>query len=394
MPLHSTVLDCSRTIDKPLFCLIPAQTNPDQKTFTVYDITPKGRRSYSEETAIVLPVPVSLREVEQIEEERRAKRTLSQTGHAGMQQPDTTIPRTTAFGKWQSYLGVLRKRGDAQRIRELCTLLERIDAWRSDMASRYRMAPAAVMEEHLSIKIAYATATLPLGVSGMDRGALKSAGVRHAGLDDLVKVLSDWTVETNGKEVGTEQEPHFSGDTGGSGAMVFAGDGYYRPLSEWRHAVYKPNRSTGKAVWESSYERVVAGEHVQTIAINPANGRPIQVATVVGHVLDGLVLGKPVPLVRLARAIVPPTRKQWEELQKCEELTGMDCAGDPATSGANGEVFRMSDFLLPLMGAAFAMKDPKDRTEEERAKFSSWCEKLRYYMAFRRSQYIPVFENT
>ena len=45
------------------------------------------------------------------------------------------------------------------------------------MALVYYMAPVSVMEEHLFIKISHASATLLLGVYGMDQGSLNSAGV-------------------------------------------------------------------------------------------------------------------------------------------------------------------------------------------------------------------------
>ena len=79
------------------------------------------------------------------------------------------------------------------------------------------------------------------------------------------------------------------------------------------------------------------------VPINLDNGRPIQVAIFVRHILNSLVLGKILPLRRLARSILYPTIKQWEELHKREELTGMYCSGKLATSGENGEVHRMSD---------------------------------------------------
>ena len=108
--------------------------------------------------------------------------------------------------------------------------------------------------------------------------------------------------------------------------------------------------------------------------------------------MDGLLHGRPVPLKKLAAVVPPPNKEEWNELRRCEDLTGLDVEGDPSTSGTNGEAFRMTDFLAPLMGAAFLAKDFKERTEEERAKFNHWCSKLNWYLALRRSKYQPTFE--
>lgn len=64
---------------------------------------------------------------------------------------------------------------------------------------------------------------------------------------------------------------------------------------------------------------------------------------------------------------------------------------DPTTSGPNSEHFSMKDFLIPLMGNAFALKDYKDRTPEESTKWSKWCGRLKWYLAMLRVGYEPSF---
>ena len=62
------------------------------------------------------------------------------------------------------------------------------------MAEKYRMAPASVMEEHLLVKVAYATASLRVGK--MDKDALIAAGVRSSGIDELTSVLGEWAKDS------------------------------------------------------------------------------------------------------------------------------------------------------------------------------------------------------
>ena len=155
--------------------------------------------------------------------------------------------------------------------------------------------------------------------------------------------------------------------------------------------VYKPNKKTGKATWELSYDRFNSGEHPQTIAMTQTSGKPIQVATVVGHLLEGLVQGRPIDFQRLATSEPPPTKSEWDELVRCSVETGLDVTDDPATSGVNSERFAMKDFLVPIMGNEFALKDYKERTLEESSLWNKWCTCLKWYQALKRVGYEPSF---
>ena len=64
---------------------------------------------------------------------------------------------------------------------------------------------------------------------------------------------------------------------------------------------------------------------------------------------------------------------------------------DPATAGRDHGAFMMKDFLQPVMGEAFTLKDHKDRSPEESAKWNKWCGLLKYYLALRRVGYQPSF---
>ena len=260
-----------------------------------------------------------------------------------------------------------------------CSFTQRIEAWRMDMAERYRMAPASVMEEHLLVKIAYATASLRSGTK-MDKDALVAAGVRSNGIDELTEVLGEWLNAT--KPLALCGSDKADGDE--NAPMYFEPGKQFKPANPWEFAVYKPNKKTGKAVWELSYDRFVEGTHPQTIAMTQKSGRPIQAATVVGHLLDALTQGRSVDLDRLASVEPPPKKSEWDELVRCSVETGMDVTGEPEMSGARQQRFVMKDFLVPILGNEFALKDYKERTVEESAQFSKWCNHLKWYMALLR----------
>ncbi len=338
---------------------------------------------------IILPVPTSVRELEKAEAEKRrqALADLESKGVDLEQIPDDEKDSgegecITALKIWYNYIASLESRGKSDLVNELDDLKIRIEAWRMDMAERYRMAPAAVLEEHLLVKIAYAAATCN---NKMDKEALIAAGVRSNGIDELTSVLGEWVDEHAKASAKSDGETNDAPMTFKVGELVKAS-------KPWRHAVYKPNKKTGKAVWELSYDKFVDGTHPQTIAMTQASGRPIQVATVAGHLLDALEQGRAVDLHRLSSVSPPPTRTEWDQLARCEVETCINVTDDPATA-AGGERFTMGNFLMPIMGSAFASKDYKERTPEESEKFSKWCKLLKYYLALRRSGVEPSFGN-
>lgn len=362
-----------------------------------YDLTEKGRSSLQHNEPIILPVPASLRELEQKMEEamKKALVDLKACGADVDQIPKKEIDEgdgevMRSLKTWYGYLELLRRSEKLDRIDQLDDLKLRIEGWRSDMAVRYRMALSDVMPEHLLVKVAYTVASLGNGAR-LEKKALLSVGLRSGGVDDLVTELESWMKETN-----ETNEPGCGDKTSAlsnhqNNKMLFANE-RFQPEKVWEYASHKQNKKTGLYAWESSSQRFAAGEHPQAIAMSPANGRPIQVATVVGHILDGLMMGRPVNLKSLADLVRIPTKSEWDTLCRAEAETGIDVTGDPATSGAGGECFRMSDLLVPVFGNVFFSKDYKERTTSEQADFSDWCSVLKWYMALRRIGYIPKFQ--
>ena len=98
----------------------------------------------------------------------------------------------------------------------------------------------------------------------------------------------------------------------------------FQAANLWRFAVYKPNKKTGTASWELSYDQFAKGKPRQTIAMTQTSGKPIQLATVVGHIFDGLVQCRLVDLHRLSLADPPPTKGEWQDHERCCVDTAID----------------------------------------------------------------------
>lgn len=368
-------------------------------TYTVYSLTSKGSSSVWDETVqIVLPVPDSIREAERQQEMRR-QRVLQQLEAKGIKRE--SLPQQEvetgdgdvirAYSKWNSYLDGQTKTNRAnneERVKQLEELLSTIQTWRSNTAVQSRMAPGDVLAEHTLVAIAYTAATLPATIS-IEKSSLIAAGARSRELDSLVTALNDWRA----KHVKVKLDDAASSNTGVAHSLPMKTSNMTSvTATKWPYSVYKPQKKTGLATWEPSYNRfMMNGEDPQAIAMSPANGRPIQVNTVIGHIFEGMVQGRPVDLERLARYSTPPNQEQWNELERAEVQQAMSVSGDPTISGKEGGKFTMTDILAPIMGEAFVETPREDRTPEDIEKFSLWCEKLKWYMHMKRANIEPQF---
>ena len=252
-----------------------AEVKGFKRTWTTYSLTQKGESAWrSSSSPILLPVSESIRQVERAEEEKRQK-VLAQLEENGIKRdklPQDEVEKgdgevIRAYSKWYTYLENLKKADRNERVSQLESLLSIIENWRSETAVKQRMAPASVLAEHLLVSIAYTTATMPPGMK-LDAESLVASGVRTKEIGALVTKLGQWVDEV--------QPAPVSGSAAAGSAMVLS---EVQPSSSWQFAVYKPQKKTGLATWESSYVRFSKGESPQTIAMSPANGRPIQVKT-------------------------------------------------------------------------------------------------------------------
>ena len=366
--------------------------NGFDRSWTCFKLSQLGHHALNNTgLSIVLTVPESIREAERQQEMKRQRvlQKLEERGVKVDQLPQEEVEQgdgevIRAYTKWHNYIATQEKNGNLERTAQLEELILLVQEWRSNAAVQFRMAPSSVLPEHILYSITYAAATLPRGIR-VDKCALVSAGARARELDSLADILNDWAERYRPR---SEEAALSQSKT--DAAMVFP-VGPVKPTLKWAYAVYKPNKKTGLASWESSYQRFENGESPQAIAMSPANGKPIQVATVVSHIQAGFELGYEVDLHRLASYSMLPTKGQWVQLEQAEEGKEINVVGDPTISGADGDTFTLTDLLRPIMGDEFSDTPYQERSEEGREKFSSWCQLAKWYMLLKRTGMTPKF---
>ena len=163
--------------------------------------------------------------------------------------------------------------------------------------------------------------------------------------------------------------------------------GILEPTKPWPYARYKPQKKTGKAVWEWSYDRFAQGESIPTIAMSPSNGRqPIQTKTVVGHLLDAILHGHTIDLRPLSDYMPAPTRNQWQQLDAA--CANMNVTGDP---DSEDNKLTLTDCIRPIIGDRLADLPFQERTEDEKVLLGQWFDALKWYITLRRLGCEPTF---
>ena len=241
-----------------------------KRSWTVYNVGDSGRRILYENGPIMLPVPDSLREVER-QEKARKEMVLKKLEERGvsletlpseeLEMGDGEVIR--AYTKWNNYVSLQEKLERHDRCAQLEELLSFVQEWRSNAAVQYSMAPATVLPEHVMLSVTYAVATYPPGVK-VAKSDLVAAGARTRELDSLVDIMNSWIDRYNTAKQPAE-ETNTSNETDDL-PMSFPQSGPVE-ATKWEFAVYKPQKKSGKAKWESSYDRFQAGESPQAIAM-------------------------------------------------------------------------------------------------------------------------------
>jgi len=378
------------------------------RTWTVFALTSLGRQVLQNvHQPIMLPVPQSVRDTERQAEIDR-QRILEQLQEAGIEL--STLPEKEleegdgeviqAYLKWNRRLEGLTKANKTERLQQVEELLKIIQSWRSRAATTLQVAPVNILAEHLVYSIAYSAQSLPTGMKLSTRD-LEEIGARNQMIPVLVSDINDWLVKY--ATTGTTADHSSSSSTterDGDWFLTFP-SGPIKPAMKWPFAIYRPNKKTGLASWESSYNRFSNnGESPMTIAMAPISttnssvGKPLAVTTVIGHIQEALIQGRPVDLQRLSSFVSAtlPSKAQWSRLEEAETEMQMSVVGDPTTSGVGGGPYTMKDLLQPIMGQALSDKTYDQRTPDEQQAYTTWFQLLQWYQLLKRAGIDPTFE--
>ena len=156
------------------------------RSYTEYAMAPSGRYLQQHGGKCMLPVPASVREAEQ-EAKRKLREAMLKLQAAGV-DISSLPPEEQRLGKGEVIDAYTHFHAAVEHALSYCPakaeamlqLKERISTWRLEVAAKQRMAPAAVLAEHLVVKIAYAASRGPLSSD-----ALKAVGVRAAPVQEL-----------------------------------------------------------------------------------------------------------------------------------------------------------------------------------------------------------------
>eukprot|EP00928_Gymnodinium_smaydae_P030738 TRINITY_DN22775_c0_g1_i1.p1 TRINITY_DN22775_c0_g1~~TRINITY_DN22775_c0_g1_i1.p1 ORF type:complete len:942 (+),score=219.95 TRINITY_DN22775_c0_g1_i1:70-2826(+) len=339
---------------------------------------------------VKLPAPQALLEQERLRAQK-AKALREEVAQAGVdvsQLPAEELeagdgPTLRMATAWTRMLKHYRsKESTTARADALEKMLEAIHAWRSKVALELKLSPHHVLSDHIARGVAY---NRPRSLE-----SLIQCGVRVKA-EELLALVTEHAASVDpsaGAEAGSETAAA-AADGGKTGAGEGEGEILALPEGDfcgkkWEHAVYKCGAKGKPPSWELSYKRFQSGEHPEAIAMKQET-KPIQTATVVGHLLEALLQGRPVNLRRALDAKELPSRQTWEKLEKACAVGGVNIQAPPSE-------FKMKDISRVLLGdkvdREFSEKSDADKEEEK-----IWSNYIRLFRTLKCVDFPVAFES-
>ena len=294
-------------------------------------------------------------------------------------------------------------------------LRQRIMNWRDETAQLQSIAPTTVMREILSYKIAYSKVTT--------KADLINIGVRSSRIDDLARLLATSIVELN--MINTTKSENET-----AGAKMIMPTGTFQPQNFYHYSPVcfafcddhfrfrslpfpspppsffflpqEPGKKPPKKEpsWKINYRLFMDSNKSPSVIAATGGNTPIQLNTVVNHLLYGLVSGLPLDLDRLW-ASLPDNEIQlhegiWNELERVNEHGDLSMKNiwNQGTGQKNfnltGEI---SDKIMRSVsdGELIDVLDTNyaDRSDEQKAKYSAWRAATTRWSLLKRAR-VPI----
>jgi len=250
-------------------------------------------------------------------------------------------------------------------------LLSAIIEWRNQKAIQIKVSPHMIFPDHLAMRIAYSKAK--------SIEALRESGIRINDIEELADLISSHLKASNDMESARDSEAD-EGNEHEDVMDLFFIEEVFTTKKSWKHAVYKAGRGGAMPKWEQSYERFKKGEHIEAIAMNQENGKPVQAQTIVGHILEALMhANKTVNLKLLVEYVGEkclPNQKEWEAME--------DAAAANTIDPVEQETFPMKEMMLTILGRPDI--PPQDKAPKHVDEERAWYDKIRWWAAIKRAE--------
>lgn len=352
-------------------------------SFDTFKMTAKGEKARNGKEEVRLAVPQTVRQQEEEALRRTEARAIEiqKAGFDPKQVPQKELDDDEG-GPLLWYVRKLehwRQSGKESLIKNADNheeLRKRINAWRDSTAQALRMAPADVLPEHVIVKLAYVKPTTV--------DALRGAGVRIVRVEELADVMAKSKDELFGTAPEAVDATGENAEQRKPGVMVLP-QGIWTPPMQWPKAVYKPAKGGAKSPWEVSYDRFSKGESMQAIAMNQQK-KPIQVATVLGHICQAIAFQKPVDLDRVVRESEKrlPNESEWDRIE---------AAATERNVNVDADDYKARDILAAILGSEKVNRDPTEKSEADKEEEAFWYGLIRWWEPLKKVRFQATFED-
>eukprot|EP00939_MAST-03C_sp_MAST-3C-sp1_P003023 g3023.t1 len=372
---------------------------------SAYDVYRVGSRGIdvlrNEGTSILLPPPRSLLAAEQKHREKiEAKmERLAAIGVDLSCVPQSELdhgsgPILGALQTWASTIARYRSSGRNELADRCEELVRRLNAWRDEKAQHLDMAPANVLATHTIRTIAYS--------KPRTAAELRALGVRVKGVEELAVSLSRWL-----KELCLDnQDPDVDGGAENVAPIIFPAGVFVADDPRPPYAPEAPKRkkkagtATKKPQWAVSHELFHVKGMTPSVIAATGGKRPVQCNTIVGHLLNALVDGRPLDLRRLWSALPSgetfPNAQTWRQIEAVHAACGHDLASPTSwLSGTGSKNFQFAhtmEYMKRIDGSKLASIldiDWKDRTDSQRALCSRYRGSIARWSLLKRAR-VPI----
>ena len=299
-------------------------------------------------------------------------------------------PVLTIFTMWYKKLLKLRSRGNSfsnKLASNYEELHRRICEWRLKTSDKLSVAPISVMSEHLIVKICCTKVRTYEDLIGL--------GMRTKGTKELATLISDSILELKLDTFATTKYNNHL-----TGAAMILPKGTFKAKAKPKFAPTKSKRkSTKSQSWKNTYDMFTSRTELSlTVIAANAGVKPLQVNTIVKHLLMSLVRGKPVDLERLYNDLPVEDRLLnkvvWDKIEQVNQWGDLS-SPDVWEQGTGLKNFNFSHSMAIMKvvngGEISSIIDMTyyERTSSEKKLYSLWKNAIERWSLLKRAR-VPV----